>query len=788
MPPMSMRSPLAVCLVLFSLLSAVGEPNAAEIEGWPRERVAADGTRIVVHQPQIDSWDLYVQLKFHGAAEFFAPDGSPPVPAAMQFEAETETNLQSRTVTIFNPKVVKVTFPGADEATAERLTRTAAGIFPNSSQTMALDRVLAYFEPSGDGEPEPQPVEGVVRPREFPGTPPTVFVSTRPAILIQFDGEPMFVPVEGAELSFAANTGWDVFRLEATSNYYLRQERTWLIAPGPTGPWSPAGSLPESFWNIPDDDNWTEVQESLPGEEINPVDVPRVLVATGPTELILIDGEPQTAVIPDTQLLWVTNTEADLFLHTGESQYYFLAAGRWLRSGTLDGPWTLAGVDLPEAFAAIPTDHPRAYVRASVPGTPEAQEAVMLAQIPQKAEVQREGVTVEVHYAGEPEFVPIEDTSLAYAANTSFDVIRFENKYYACYEGIWFVSDSPHGPWLVATEVPAEIYTIPPECPKYHVTYVHVYDSTPTTVVVGYTSGYTGVYVSWGYVVYGTGYWYYPYYRYPIYYPYPRTYGRVAHYNSHTGTYVRGRYAYGRYGGYARGAAYNPSTGTYARGATAWGPYGYGYSGRAHNPDTGASAARRGGGNYYSSWGRSVVQRDDNWARAGHYSDSRGTVAGFETSEGARGIGATDGDSRGFVGQGADDSLYAGKDGNVYRRDDDGWSKYEDGDWQQVDGPENAPEPRQEARDRAEQGDFDRGSASQRADEARADEPAGPRRPGPQSWQPADAGLQLLEPWRRKPLDARRRAGGRPPPLIRRAVEHRSSVVGGGSVSVRRQR
>jgi hypothetical protein len=191
------------------------------------------------------------------------------------------------------------------------------------------------------------------------------------------------------------------------------------------------------------------------------------------------------------------------------------------------------------------------------PGTPEAEEAVLMGQIPQKAEVRRDDTTIEVHYAGDPEWTPIEETGLAYAANTTFDVFRFEDRYYACYEGTWFVSDSPNGPWIVADSVPEVIYTIPPDCPKYHVTYVYVYESTPTTVIVGYTSGYTGIYVSWGCVVYGTGYWYYPYYRYPIYYPYPRTYGAVAYYNPCTGNYVRGRCGYG----YA-GRAYNPSTGT----------------------------------------------------------------------------------------------------------------------------------------------------------------------------------------------------------------------------------
>ena len=55
----------------------------------------------------------------------------------------------------------------------------------------------------------------------------------------------------------------------------------------------------------------------------------------------------------------------------------------------------------------------------------------------------------------------------------------------------------------------AEIYTIPPDCPVYNVTYVYVYSSTPDVVYVGYTPGYLWSFPYYGVPVYGTG-WYYP--------------------------------------------------------------------------------------------------------------------------------------------------------------------------------------------------------------------------------------------------------------------------------------
>ena len=94
------------------------------------------------------------------------------------------------------------------------------------------------------------------------------------------------------------------------------------------------------------------------------------------------------------------------------------------------------------------------------------------------------------------------------------------------HNGVWFNATSLQGPWLVASSVPAVIYSIPPSSPLYYVTYVKVYASTPQVVVAGYTPGYMGTVVSAdGVVVYGTGYTYQAYISPTIYYPAPVTYG-----------------------------------------------------------------------------------------------------------------------------------------------------------------------------------------------------------------------------------------------------------------------
>jgi hypothetical protein len=72
-------------------------------------------------------------------------------------------------------------------------------------------------------------------------------------------------------------------------------------------------------------------------------------------------------------------------MDTGDGQTYFLVSGRWFRAPKLEGPWTYAGNDLPQDFKFIPPTHQCADVLASVPGTPEAEDAILLAQIPTEA-------------------------------------------------------------------------------------------------------------------------------------------------------------------------------------------------------------------------------------------------------------------------------------------------------------------------------------------------------------------------------------------------------------------
>jgi hypothetical protein len=508
-----------------------------------------------------------------------------------------------------------------------------------------------------------------------------------------FIGAPEFKPIPSTSLMAAVNTNWDIVLDTAISRYYLLYEGSWLSTSDPLkGPWTPTVA-PGQLKSLPDDENWKEMRQAYPGRVLQ--DVPKVFASAQPAELILTAGEPRYRPIPGTGLMQVSNTESALFFLPNERNHYYLVAGRWFRAKHLSGPWSAATRDLPADFAKIPPDDQAAYVLASVPGTEDAEDAVVLASIPQTATIQRNDTTVIVTYEGDPKFVAIEGTQVRYAVNTPCQVLLAEGKYYCCYQGVWFVSGSPVGPWAVCAVVPQAIYTIPPSSPLHNVTYVYVYESTPTTVNVGYTAGYTGQYVAAGVLMFGTGmaigaaiahnsddYWNSQYHWSSHWY----SYGCGAVYRPASGGYYRAGAVYGPYGGAGRAAYYNPNTGAWARGAYRYGPAGGAYAKAGYNPYTNTAGARAGGSNVYGSWGRSYVQRGDDWARAGHQSGARGSVGWVGTSGGSGAVAVDTVRGNTVVAKGPNDNVYVGHDGNVYRRDDSGdWQKRQGGGWQNTD-------------------------------------------------------------------------------------------------------
>ncbi len=459
------------------------------------------------------------------------------------------------------------------------------------------------------------------------------------------------------------------------------------------GTWTATAQLPKQMSKVPENANFTSLKSFIPAPPGSAASYPVVYYSATPAEIIVFSGRPQWTPIPGTQLAYAANTDSPVFKYTPTGAFYYLTSGRWFSSTTpLVGPWIFATNSLPADFAKIPPSSPAGKVLASVPGTPEAEDAVLIAQIPTTSTVNMAEAAKEakVSYVGEPQFQPIEGTTMLYAVNTPNKVIQVGNAYYLCYQGVWFVSFNPQGPWQVTQSVPQVIYTIPPSSPVYNVTYVTQVPATEGYVTSSYTAGYMGAFVMGAtvgaIVASGTGYYYPPYVYHGYYYPYAATYGYHT-YNPYTGAYGYGGAAYGPYGSAHWGTSYNPNTGTYARGATTSTAYGKQAVGEAYNPYTGASAVTHQGSNAYGSWGQSAVSKNGNTAYTQHATNAYGSAGTVQTSQGGKGAATSTAYGNTAAGKTSNGDMYAGHDGNVYKNTGSGWQTYNNGSWNDVQKP-----------------------------------------------------------------------------------------------------
>ncbi len=486
---------------------------------WPMQ-VSDNGRTFLIYQPQIDRWDNN-RLEGRSAVSVRSDTGQQNF-GVLYFSARTELDPASRTVTVRDAVVSKADFPalsgGLDEYLSVLRPQLAAKTWRIAQERLQSDMEIDRLARRSEQQP-------------LRNDPPRILYSERPAVLVPVDGPPVLRPVADTSLMRVTNTRALLLQDKTNSTYFLYVSDHWMQAPGLDGPWlatpNPAPQLEQAKQAAMQQDQVDLLQAEGAPEGSAPA-APAIYVTTAPTELLQTDGPPQYAPIERTQLLYVTNSPNKLFLDLRTQNYYALLSGRWYRATSLGpGQWSYVDANaLPADFAMIPSDHPTESVRAAVPGTPQAREAVIANSVPQTAAVNRNEAQLQVTYDGNPVFQPIEGTSLQNAVNAQVPVIRVsEDAFYALSNGVWFVASSPFGPWTVAAYVPPAIYSIPPSSPLYYVTYVRVYDATPQVVYVGYTPGYVGSYVSSdNVVVYGTGWPYRPWIG-SVWYGAPVTWG-----------------------------------------------------------------------------------------------------------------------------------------------------------------------------------------------------------------------------------------------------------------------
>ena len=550
------KSILKLLLLSVSILT-FGFSKAAD--EWPKMINTANGTQIKVYQPEPESFKGNT-LMFRSAISILENGSNDPVFGAFWGTAKVETDRDNRTLVVNKLDVTSIRIPAIEgQDTIDYIDDALESQFPSAAGAISLDAIVATLN---QNQQENKISQGISN------KPPKVIFVTKPSMLVLIDGEPKMQNNKDLNLDMVVNTPFTIVK-NNDGRFYLYGSKHWFVSNSATGPYEYTnGQIPDNIRSveklIASKTNGNDNSKS----SADPSVIPDIIVSTTPTELIQSNGEPNFTPIQGTNLLYMSNSDNDIFMDETSQQYFVLISGRWYQTKNLNSDnWNFTPADqLPGDFAKIPPGSPKDDVLASVAGTDAARDAVMDAEIPQTAKIDRNTASTNVTYDGRPKFTDIDGTNLQYAVNTSSTVLRNggDGRFYVVDNGVWFVSDNSTGPWAVSTVRPVDVDLIPPNYPVYNAKYVNIYDVDPDYVYSGYTPGYLNSYVYGPTVVYGTGFYYAPWYG-AYYYPRPWSWGF--------------NFGYTPYFGWGFGWGYNPGWFSIGFGFGYGYGYGYGYRG-----------------------------------------------------------------------------------------------------------------------------------------------------------------------------------------------------------------
>ena len=509
---------IAILLTVFSTFSLVAQNK------WPKEMKLADGSSLTIYQPQPESLNGN-KITGRAAVSVKKNTGGEPIFGAIFYAGTITTDKASRMAELETLSITNVKFSG--DAEKDKIDKMAAAIekeAPTWKIQFSIDDVAASIKKDNNTSSNNQ----------FNNDPPKIIYTDKQTTLVLLDGAPKVQQDKDLDAERVVNSPNLIFKEGNFWNLYLGG--IWYMSSSVTDGWKPNTSLSKKLQSVNEQIKKQEKEANGGKENTEKPIVTEIIVATSPTELLQSKGVIDYKTIQGTSLLYVGNSSNEIFKDINSQKTYVLLAGRWYNAPGINGPWTYVAADkLPADFAKIPEGSEKDGVLANVAGTDAAEEAKIDAEIPQTAKVDRKSASIKVEFDGAPKFKNIEGTSLKVAENSNVTVMQDQSgKYFALDNGIWFTASNANGPWQVANERPKDVENIPASSSAYNTKYVYVYDSTPDVVYVGYTAGYMGGYVYGPTIVYGTGFYYSPWYG-SVYYPRPVTWGFGFGYNPWTG-------------------------------------------------------------------------------------------------------------------------------------------------------------------------------------------------------------------------------------------------------------
>jgi hypothetical protein len=658
--------------IYISLILLLGCLYVNSQTAFPKIITFKNGGSATIYQPQPESFEGNI-INSRSAISVKETASGEPVFGAIFYKAFITTDKGTRTALIDSVIITNVKITGVDnQAKIDKLVAIIETEVPNWEMEISIDALVATIR------------------RDYPNAeiynndPPRIIYATKPTSLVIIDGEPKIQKDKDLDAERVVNTPNLIFKEGSQWNMY--NGGTWYKSSSVTSGWTAEKTMSKKVKSINDQIKKQEKENNDGKDVTDKPEVTDIIVSTEPAEVIQSKGEATYKVIEGTKLSYVSNSPDNIIKDSNTGLIYILIAGRWYKSSSFNGPWTFNEPDkLPDDFSNIPEGSEKDNVLASVAGTDAAEEAMIDAEIPQTAKVNRKTATVKVEYDGSPQFTPIEGTSLQLADNSNLTVLKeASGKYFVLDNGVWFTGSSATGPWTVATERPKDVENIPMKNKAYNAKFVHIYQVTPEFTIQGYTAGYLGSYIQGDPVlVFGTGFYYRPWYG-SFYYPAPCTWGFGFSYNP--------------WYGWSMGVGYN--IGFIHVGFSFGGGYGYGggwygppmYRPPYYRPPYGGGGyyGRPGGGNHYgnnniniNTGGNNININSNN--RNNLYKNKQGvTTKNANRSTASSKVSNNKGNTKpgnntsgaanrpvAKPGKGSN-NVYADRDGNVFQKDNNG--------------------------------------------------------------------------------------------------------------------
>src|ERR1044072_1173712 len=181
-------------ILLFNVQSAFAQTGASRApaarnvaeRAWPRGYSLPTEAQLVMYEPQIASWDNQKHLVAFAAVSHVAKGEQKPALGTIKFETDTEVSLEQRLVKFSKIKIVETNFQTLSKEQTQEIVSELEKNIPDEDRVITLDRVLAYANKT------------TINQKTAAGqksNPPQKINTKTPAILVSFDGEPIWSPI-----------------------------------------------------------------------------------------------------------------------------------------------------------------------------------------------------------------------------------------------------------------------------------------------------------------------------------------------------------------------------------------------------------------------------------------------------------------------------------------------------------------------------------------------------------------------------------------------------------------